>query len=32
MLLDLHAGSESATAFGCDLTHDYIKINAEYTT
>lgn len=32
VLLDLHMGSESATAFGCDLTYNYIKINAEYTT
>jgi len=27
---DLHEGSESATAWGCDLTHEYISINADY--
>lgn len=27
---DMNQGSESATAWGCDLTYDYIKINAEY--
>ena len=30
--LDLHDGCYSATAYGCDLTYDYVKINAEYTT
>jgi glutamate N-acetyltransferase / amino-acid N-acetyltransferase len=30
--VDLGLGSESATAWGCDLTEDYVKINAEYTT
>ncbi len=29
-LLHLHAGEEEATAWGCDLTYDYITINAEY--
>lgn len=29
---DLGAGSEKATAWGCDLTYDYVKINADYTT
>jgi glutamate N-acetyltransferase/amino-acid N-acetyltransferase len=29
---DLAMGEEEATAFGCDLTYDYVKINAEYTT
>jgi glutamate N-acetyltransferase/amino-acid N-acetyltransferase len=28
--LDLKAGPFSATAWGCDLTYDYIKINADY--
>lgn len=28
----LGMGEEEATAFGCDLTYDYVKINAEYTT
>jgi glutamate N-acetyltransferase/amino-acid N-acetyltransferase len=27
---DIKAGSESATAWGCDLTYDYVKINADY--
>ena len=30
--VDLHDGNYSATAYGCDLTYDYVKINAEYTT
>ncbi|HWR24637.1 MAG TPA: bifunctional ornithine acetyltransferase/N-acetylglutamate synthase [Methanosarcina sp.] len=30
--LDLDMGTEQATAWGCDLTYDYVKINAEYTT
>lgn len=30
--IDLGQGEHSATAFGCDLTYDYVKINAEYTT
>ena len=29
-LLDVKQGSETATAWGCDLTYDYIKINADY--
>lgn len=28
--IDLHQGMESATAWGCDLTYDYIKINGDY--
>jgi glutamate N-acetyltransferase/amino-acid N-acetyltransferase len=27
---DLKAGTASATAWGCDLTYDYVKINADY--
>ena len=27
---DIHEGSCSATAWGCDLTYDYVKINADY--
>ena len=27
---DMHMGEESATAWGCDLTYDYVKINADY--
>jgi len=30
--LDLNMGEEHATAWGCDLTYDYVRINAEYTT
>ncbi|MGZ4933826.1 MAG: bifunctional glutamate N-acetyltransferase/amino-acid acetyltransferase ArgJ [Halobacteriota archaeon] len=30
--LDLGVGCEVATAWGCDLTYDYVRINAEYTT
>ena len=28
--IDLHDGDCEASAFGCDLTYEYIKINAEY--
>ena len=27
---DIKAGEEEATAWGCDLTYDYVKINADY--
>ena len=27
---DIKAGDASATAWGCDLTYDYVKINADY--
>lgn len=30
ILADIKQGSESATAWGCDLTHGYIDINADY--
>lgn len=30
--VDLGSGSCSAVAWGCDLTYDYVRINAEYTT
>ena len=29
-VIDLKEGSEEATAWGCDLTHEYISINADY--
>lgn len=32
ILVELHAGSESAHAWGCDLTYDYVKINGDYRT
>ncbi|HVP93848.1 MAG TPA: bifunctional glutamate N-acetyltransferase/amino-acid acetyltransferase ArgJ [Methanoregulaceae archaeon] len=30
--LDLHAGREHATVWGCDLTERYVEINGRYTT
>jgi len=30
--VELDLGENSATAWGCDLTYDYVKINAMYTT
>ena len=30
VLADIKVGEESATAWGCDLTYDYVKINADY--
>ncbi|AMH94395.1 bifunctional ornithine acetyltransferase/N-acetylglutamate synthase protein ArgJ [methanogenic archaeon ISO4-H5] len=30
--LDLGVGNASATGWGCDLTYDYVRINAEYAT
>lgn len=29
-ILDVHAGEATATAWGCDLTYEYVKINADY--
>jgi len=29
-IADMKSGNETATAWGCDLTFDYIKINADY--
>lgn len=28
--VDMHQGSGSAVAWGCDLTYDYVKINGDY--
>lgn len=28
--VDAHKGDQMATAWGCDLTYDYVKINADY--
>lgn len=28
--VDLHQGNAEATAWGCDLTYDYVKINGDY--
>lgn len=30
--VNMNSGSEFATAWGCDLTYDYVKINADYRT
>ena len=32
ILVDLNQGSVSATAWGCDLTYEYVKINGDYRT
>lgn len=30
ILADMHMGEAEATAWGCDLSYDYVKINADY--
>lgn len=32
ILISLSAGDASVTAWGCDLTYDYVKINGDYRT
>lgn len=32
ILVELNSGSENSTAWGCDLTYDYVKINGDYRT
>ncbi|MBQ6066337.1 MAG: bifunctional glutamate N-acetyltransferase/amino-acid acetyltransferase ArgJ [Clostridia bacterium] len=32
ILVSLNSGAASATAWGCDLTYDYVKINGDYRT
>ena len=32
VLIELNSGSYDATAWGCDLTYDYVKINGDYRT
>lgn len=32
ILVDLKSGVSCATAYGCDLTYDYVKINGDYRT
>ena len=32
ILVDLKSGASCATAYGCDLTYDYVKINSDYRT
>ncbi|MGI6328953.1 MAG: bifunctional ornithine acetyltransferase/N-acetylglutamate synthase [Dethiobacteria bacterium] len=28
--MDLHLGEEEVTAYGCDLSHEYVNINSAY--
>ena len=30
VFINMNEGDASATAWGCDLTYDYVKINADY--
>jgi len=32
IIIDLHLGEASATAWTCDFSYDYVKINADYRT
>jgi glutamate N-acetyltransferase/amino-acid N-acetyltransferase len=32
LTVSLNLGNEAATAWGCDLSHDYVTINSAYTT
>jgi glutamate N-acetyltransferase/amino-acid N-acetyltransferase len=32
IFVNLHMGAERATAWGCDLTYEYVRINAAYRT
>ena len=32
ILIDLKSGENAATAWGCDLTYEYVKINGDYRT
>ncbi len=32
IIIDIGLGDYTAVAYGCDLSYDYVKINAEYTT
>lgn len=32
ILVELNSGSAAATAWGCDLTYDYVRINGDYRT
>ncbi|MBP3660490.1 MAG: bifunctional ornithine acetyltransferase/N-acetylglutamate synthase, partial [Oscillospiraceae bacterium] len=32
ILVTLGSGPYAATAWGCDLTYDYVKINGDYRT
>ncbi|MCR5203083.1 MAG: bifunctional ornithine acetyltransferase/N-acetylglutamate synthase, partial [Lachnospiraceae bacterium] len=28
--IDMHQGEKEATAWGCDMTHEYVTINGDY--
>jgi len=30
IIMDLNSGKETATGWGCDMSYEYVKINAEY--
>lgn len=30
--IDIHEGDDEATAYGCDLTYEYVRINGDYRT
>ena len=32
VLVELNSGDVSSTAWGCDLTYDYVRINGDYRT
>ena len=32
IVVDLHLGDGEATVWTCDLSYDYVRINAEYRT
>ncbi len=32
ILIDLNSGDQKTSAWGCDLTYDYVKINGDYRT
>jgi len=32
IIVDLAIGDGQAVGWGCDLTYDYVRINAEYAT
>lgn len=32
IVVDLRAGEHGAKAYGCDLSYDYVKLNADYTS
>ena len=32
ILIDLKLGDGSATIWTCDMSHEYVTVNAEYTT